>query len=186
MGTLLAQQGNAAFSSWASCLPRMGRIGFWYMPDTFIFSEFSQRMRFLPSDNSSHQQTIQTIGWQSRDSQLSGCQNITTKYQMVWQFFCNSWFLLRIKRHLQLLLISINIDQFRQRVSWRFHYQRNRILHSVLIKSSRSEMWINYHFSRLIGFLDKILTLGNVNKFPFLSLNRIFALSVNKISGTSG
>ena len=36
-----------------------------------------------------------------------------------------------------------------------------------------------------LGF-DKILTLGNVNKFPFLSLNRIFALSVNKISGTSG
>ena len=45
---------------------------------------------------------------------------------------------------------------------------------------------INYHFSRLIGFLDKILTLGNVNKLSFLSLNRIFALSVNKISGTSG
>ena len=100
--------------------------------------------------------------------------------------FSQFLFLLRIKRHLQLLLISINIDQFRQRVTWRFHYQWNRILHSVLIKSSRSEMWINYHFSRLIGFLDKILTLGNVNKFPFLSLNRIFALSVNKISGTSG
>ena len=33
--------------------------------------------------------------------------------------------------------------------------------------------------------LDKILTLGNVNKFPFLSLNRIFALSLDKISGTS-
>ena len=35
-----------------------------------------------------------------------------------------------------------------------------------------------------LGF-DKILTLGNVNKFPFLSLNRIFALSLNKISRTS-
>ena len=33
--------------------------------------------------------------------------------------------------------------------------------------------------------LDKILTLGNVNKFPFLSLNRIFALSLDKRSGVS-
>ena len=164
MGTLLAQQGNAAFSSWASCLPRMGRIGFWYMPDTFIFSEFSQRMQFQPSDNSSHQQTIQTIGWQSRDSQLSVCQNITTKNQMIWQFFSQFLVLLRIKRHLQLLLISINIDQFRQRVSWRFHYQRNRILHSVLIKAA----------SR-----DK-----KINKFILFSTR--FALSLDKISGTSG
>ena len=29
--------------------------------------------------------------------------------------------------------------------------------------------------------LDKILTLGNVNKFPFLSLIRIFALSLQTI-----
>ena len=29
--------------------------------------------------------------------------------------------------------------------------------------------------------LDKILTLGNVNKFPFLSLNRFFALSLQTI-----
>ena len=29
--------------------------------------------------------------------------------------------------------------------------------------------------------LDKILTLGNVNKFPFLSLNRFFALSLHTI-----
>ena len=43
-----------------------------------------------------HQQTIQTIGWQSPDSQLSICQNITTKNQTIWQFFSNSRFLLRI------------------------------------------------------------------------------------------
>ena len=36
---------------------------------------------------------------------------------------------------------------------------------------------INSLFSRLIGFLDKILTLGKENKFSLLSLNRIFALS---------
>ena len=38
-------------------------------------------------------------------------------------------------------------------------------------------MIINYHSTRLIGFLDKILTLGKENKFSLLSLNRIFALS---------
>ena len=59
MGTPLAQQGYAAFSSGARCLPRMGRFGSRYLPDTFPFMEFSQRMQFLPSDNSSHQQTIQ-------------------------------------------------------------------------------------------------------------------------------
>ena len=37
----------------------MGRFGFRYLSDTFPFMEFSQRMQFLPSDNSSHQQTIQ-------------------------------------------------------------------------------------------------------------------------------
>ena len=41
-----------------------------------------------------------------------------------------------------------------------------------------------FSFCIALGF-DKILTLGNVNKFPFLSLNRIFALSLDKISGTS-
>ena len=41
---------------------------------------------------SSHQQTIQTIGWQLDDSQLSVCQNITAKNQMVWQFLSNSCF----------------------------------------------------------------------------------------------
>ena len=35
-------------------------------------------------------QTIQTIGWQSKDGHLSGCQNITTKNQTIWQFFRNS------------------------------------------------------------------------------------------------
>ena len=59
LGTQLAQLGKAAFSSWARCLPRMGRFGSRYLPDTFPFMEFSQRMQFLPSDNSSHQQTIQ-------------------------------------------------------------------------------------------------------------------------------
>ena len=41
-----------------------------------------------------------------------------------------------------------------------------------------------FSFCIALGF-DKILTLGNVNIFPFLSLNRIFALSLDKISGTS-
>ena len=41
-----------------------------------------------------------------------------------------------------------------------------------------------FSFCIALGF-DKILTLGNVNKFPFLSLNRIFALSLDKISCTS-
>src|SRR5574344_1185171 len=34
--------------------------------------------------------------------------------------------------------------------------------------------------------LDKILTLMNENRFSFSSLNRIFALSLNKISCVSG
>ena len=42
-----------------------------------------------------------------------------------------------------------------------------------------------FSFCIALGF-DKILTLGNMNIFPFLSLNRIFALSLDKISGTSG
>ena len=33
---------------------------------------------------------------------------------------------------------------------------------------------INSLFSRLIGFLNKILTLENDNKLSFYSLNRIF------------
>ena len=37
-GTLLAQLGKAAFSSWARCLPRMGRFGFRYLTDTFPFT----------------------------------------------------------------------------------------------------------------------------------------------------
>ena len=37
-GTLLAQLGKAAFSSWARCLPRMGRFGFRYLPDIFPFT----------------------------------------------------------------------------------------------------------------------------------------------------
>ena len=32
MGTTLAQLGHAAFPSWATCLPRMGRFGFRYLP----------------------------------------------------------------------------------------------------------------------------------------------------------
>ena len=152
MGTLLAQQGNAAFSSWASSLPRMGRIGFWYLPDTFIFSEFSQRMRFLPSDNSSHQKTIQTIGWQSRDSQLSVCQNITTKNQMVWQFFA-------------ILGFTENQATF---TTFTHIYQHRSIPPTGVLKISLSTK----SYSPL-GF-DKILTLGNVNKLSFLSLNRIF------------
>ena len=38
------------------------------------------------TDNSFYQQTIQTISWQLLNSQLSGCQDITTKNQIVWQF----------------------------------------------------------------------------------------------------
>ena len=34
--------------------------------------------------------------------------------------------------------------------------------------------YIKFHLLRLIGFLNKILTLTNVNKFSFASLNRIF------------
>ena len=43
-------------------------------------------------------------------------------------------------------------------------------------------MIINSHSIRLIGFFNKILTLKNDNKFSFYSLNRIFALSLHKIS----
>ena len=43
-----------------------------------------------------HQQTIQTIGWQLIDGQLSVCQDITVKNQMVWQFFRKFLFLLKI------------------------------------------------------------------------------------------
>ena len=42
--------------------------------------------RLLTPDNSFHPQTIQTIGWQSSDSQLSVCQNVTMKNQTIWQF----------------------------------------------------------------------------------------------------
>ena len=56
------------------------------------------------------------------------------------------------------------------------------VLISILIKSSRSRMIINSHSIRLIGFFNKILTLKNDNKFSFYSLNRIFALSLHKIS----
>ena len=42
--------------------------------------------RLLTPDNSFHQQTIQTIGWQSSGSQLPVCKSITAKNQMVWQF----------------------------------------------------------------------------------------------------
>lgn len=38
-----------------------------------------------------------------------------------------------------------------------------------------------FSFCIALGF-DKILTLGNMNIFPFLSLNRIFALSLQQIS----
>ena len=40
---------------------------------------------------------------------------------------------------------------------------------------------INLHSLRLIGFFNKILTLTNVNKFSFASLNRIFAVPFDKV-----
>lgn len=67
----------------------------------FLFLWFCQRRQFLSSefltpDKSFRQPTIQTIAWQSDNSQLSACQSVTAKNQMVWQFLGNSCFLLRI------------------------------------------------------------------------------------------
>ena len=37
-------------------------------------------------------------------------------------------------------------------------------------------MKVNFHFSHLIGFLNKNLTLGSESKFSLLSLNRFFKI----------
>jgi hypothetical protein len=50
LGTVLAHHGQRACPCWADLVS-----------DTCPFTELSQRMQFHPSDNSSHQQTIQTI-----------------------------------------------------------------------------------------------------------------------------
>ena len=65
--------------------------------------------------------------------------------------------------------------------STRFALSLNKISRTSAIKMKV----FAFSFCIALGF-DKILTLGNMNKFPFLSLNRIFALSLDKISGTSG
>ena len=114
LGTLLAQLGQRACPSWATCLPQLGRFAVRRLPNKLMlqhpYSCFQDSANTYNSCRlnsfhliilfiwqfSFHQQTIQTIGWQLPDSQLSVCQNITAKNQMVWQFLSNSWFLLRI------------------------------------------------------------------------------------------
>ena len=71
-GKQRAHDGQAPCPSWASSVPLMGIIAVRQMPQNFI---------------SSHQQTIQTIGWQSPDSQRSVCQNVTAKNLTIWQFW---------------------------------------------------------------------------------------------------
>ena len=73
--TKSAQLGQRACPCWATCLPHLGTL---LAPlgqkmrqaaaqlvnvviSIFLFSGFCQHMQFLPSDTSSHQQTIQTI-----------------------------------------------------------------------------------------------------------------------------
>ena len=73
--TKSAQLGQRACPCWATCLPHLGTL---LAPlgqkmhqtaaqlvnvvtSTFLFSGFCQHMQFLPSDTSSHLQTIQTI-----------------------------------------------------------------------------------------------------------------------------
>lgn len=51
-----------------------------------------------------------------------------------------------------------------------------QILNSGLIKCKSYD----YSFCITIGFLNKILTFGTVNKFSFLLLNRIFGLSLQR------
>ena len=93
MGTLLAPVGQICCQTHAQYIHFVTLI--------FLFPGFCQRIQilsseFLSSDNSFYQQTIQTIGWQLDESQLSVCQNITAKNQMVWQFFSNSWFFVNL------------------------------------------------------------------------------------------
>ena len=58
----------------------------------------------------------------------------------------------------------------------RFTLSLNKISGTSAIKMKVSGL----SFCIALG-LDKILTLGNVNKSPFLSLNRFFALSLQTI-----
>ena len=106
-GTLLAHHGQRACPGWADLLSDVCPISsycntnipvFRILPThaipavwiTHSWHSFHLTIphfwRFLTLDNSFHQQTIQTIGWQSPDSQLSVCQNVTMKNQTIWQF----------------------------------------------------------------------------------------------------
>ena len=138
MGTMLAQVRQGAFSSGARCLPLLGRFAVRRLPNKwmllYLYSCFLDsvnayyscrmnysQMTFLSSGISSHL-TIPFISKPSRqspDNQLSVYQNITTKNQMIWQFFWKFLFFTKNQRYGQLLLISSNLNPNRSLgVTW--------------------------------------------------------------------
>ena len=146
-GTLLSHHGQAACPRWAELVSDTCPIHSYFHSSTNACNSCHLTIPLIskPSRwNSSHLQTIQTIGWQSRDSQLSVCQNITTKNQMVWQFFA-------------ILGFTENQATF---TTFTHIYQHRSIPPTGVLKISLSTK----SYSPL-GF-DKILTLWNVNKFP--------------------
>ena len=101
-GNVLAHHGQRACPCWADLLSDICPISsycnthipvFWILPTQAIpVVWIPHTWEFFSPDNSFHQQTIQTIAWQSSGSQLSVCQYVATKNQMIWQFFWNSRF----------------------------------------------------------------------------------------------
>ena len=94
-GKHVAQHGQARCPYWAEFMPS-GCPKSWCRNIHILviripFVWFSVAWQFL-----SRIQTIQTICWQLPGSQLSVYQNITTKNQMVWQFFWKFVILLKI------------------------------------------------------------------------------------------
>ena len=94
-GKHVAQHGQARCPYWAEFMPS-GCPKSWCRNIHILviripFVWFSVAWQFL-----SRIQTIQTICWQLPGSQLSVYQNITTKNQMVWQFFWKFLILLKI------------------------------------------------------------------------------------------
>ena len=101
-GNVLAHHGQRACPCWADLLSDICPISSYcntHIPVSWILPTqaipvvwIPHTWEFFSPDNSFHQQTIQTIAWQSKDSQLPVGQNIATKNQTIWQFSKNSWF----------------------------------------------------------------------------------------------
>ena len=87
-GKVLTQLGQGACPCWAELLADTCPISSFCstpIPFPWILPTHAIPVVWIP--HIWHKQTIQTIGWQLDNSQLAGCQNITTKNQTIWQFF---------------------------------------------------------------------------------------------------